>query len=171
MGRSDNLLAQNAKALLGGNSLNELQPALQAADTAGRNNQRSFSGQLAKSGLTGSGYGLGGKFGIQNQTDVNKQNILAGLPGLRRENLAALFPYFSRYLTDREYRTKGLADLQLQRGSTEAAGTAQKWNTVSNSIGGGGATKGQGGVWNGPGGQTAPAGGGGGGKGGGGGGK
>lgn len=153
----NNLLAQNAVALLQGNSAKELEPAMRASDMAGRNNQQRFASQLARSGLTGSGFGLGGNQAIQNQSDVNRQNILAQLPGIRRENLAALFPYFSRYLGNQEFRAGGLSGLQERRGSMNAAADINRWNTVSSAIGG----KGSGNPYEG-------GGGGGGGKGGGG---
>lgn len=135
----NNLLAQNTVSLLSGNGANELQPAMRAADIAGRNKQGAFASQLARSGLTGSGFGLGGNYAIGNQTDVNKQNILAQLPQLQRENLAALAPYFSRYLSNQEFRSGGLSALKNQRGETNAAATANKWGTVTNALGGKGA--------------------------------
>lgn len=156
----NNLLAQNAVSLLKGNGANELQPALRSADIAGRNRQGSFAAQLAKSGLTGSGFGMGGNYAIGNQTDVNKQNILAQLPQLQRENLAALAPYFSRYLSNQEFRSGGLSALKNERGRTNAAATANKWATVGSALGGVGAKGG--------GGSSPYGGGGGGGKGGGG---
>lgn len=151
----NNLLAQTAKSLLSGNGLDELQPALRSADIAGRNNQRMFAGQLAKSGLTGSGFGLGNNYAIKNQTDVNKSNILAQLPALQRENLASLFPYFSRYLGNQEFRTKGFADTTIGQGNQQAATRASQYGMAMNSLGGKGG--GGGSQWQGPGGQTAPA--------------
>lgn len=137
-------LGDNALALLQGNSAKELEPAMRASDTAGRNNQQRFASQLSRSGLTGSGFGLGGNQAIQNQSDVNRQNILAQLPALRRENLAALFPYFSRYLGNQEFRAGGLSGLQERRGNMNAAADINRWNTVSSAIGGSGG-KGSGG--------------------------
>lgn len=139
------MLGDTAKSLLSGNSLDELQPSLRSADIAGRNNQRSFASQLARSGLTGSGFGLGGNYAIQNQTDVNKSNILAKLPEIQRQNLATLFPYFSRYLGNQEFRSGSLAKNMIDRGNMNAAATNQMWGTAANALGGGGAGKGAGG--------------------------
>jgi len=137
-------LGDMALALLSGNGLDALQPALRSADIQGRNNQRSFAGQLARSGLTGSGFGLGNNYAIQNQTDVNKQNILAQLPEQQRQSLGALFPYFSRYLSNQEFRSGGLAGLKNERGKYNAQADINRWNTVSSSIGGAGGGGGKG---------------------------
>lgn len=140
----NNQLGKNILSLLSGNSLDELQPALRSASQAGINNQRSFASQLAKSGLTGSGFGLGGNYAIQNQTDVNKSNILAQLPALQRQNLAAVFPFFSRYLGNQEFRVGGLSNAYINQGNMNAASTANKYNTAANAIGGLGGGKGSG---------------------------
>lgn len=141
----NNLLAQNAQSLLSGNSLDELQPALRSASQAGVNNQQSFAQQLARSGLTGSGFGLGGNYAIQNQTDVNKANILAQLPALQRANLNTLFPYFSRYLGNQEFRAGGRSGLIERQGNMNAASTANRYATAANAISGMGGAGGAGG--------------------------
>lgn len=152
----NNLLAQNAVSLLKGNGMSELEPALRASDQAGQRNQMGLKQSLAKSGLIGSGVDIGNSFAAQNSRDVNKANLLAQLPQIRRENLASLFPYFSRYLSNQEFRAGGRSGLARDKGNMNAASIANQWATGANALGGGG--KGGGNVWQGPGGQTAPAG-------------
>lgn len=154
----NNLLAQNAVALLKGNGMSELEPALRSADLAGQRNQMGLKQSLAKSGLIGSGVDIGNSFAAQNARDVNKANLLAQLPQIRRENLASLFPYFSRYLGNQEFRSGGISKLRSDRGSVNAASIANQWGTGANAISGMGGKGGNANVWQGPGGQTAPAG-------------
>lgn len=152
----NNLLAQNALALLKSNGLSALEPALRSATTQGQSNQRRYSDMLARSGLIGSGLQMGGSNAIQNQTDVNRSNILAQLPNIQRENLQALYPYFARYLTNKESRVAGLDQYYRTRAASQAGAAS----AITGAAGGGGG-KGGGNAWQGPGGQTAPAGGGG----------
>lgn len=157
----NNLLAQNAVSLLKGNGMSELEPALRASDQAGQRNQMGLKQSLARSGLIGSGVDIGNSFAAQNSRDVNKANLLAQLPQIRRENLASLFPYFSRYLGNQEFRAGGISNLRNERGKMNASSVANQWATGANAISGmggsGKAGQGAGATWQGPGGQSAPA--------------
>jgi len=144
-GTKDASVFQNLGALLSGNSLDELQPALRSADIGGRNQQRSFAGQLARSGLTGSGFGLGNNQAIANQTDVNKSNILAQLPALRRENLAAALPYFQTFMADIARRQSGRAGIKERSAGTNAAAKTESSNNMGNMVSSAGMGKGGGG--------------------------
>ena len=145
LGAANNPLFKNLGALLGGNSLDELQPALRANALNTQRLQEGFAGQLGRSGLVGSGFGLGGNQAIAAQGAERSSDILAGLPQLRRANLATAFPFLQAYLGDVARRQSGRANARIDTYGPQAAAKAQSANNMGNMVGGMGGKGGGGG--------------------------
>lgn len=133
-GSRDASVFQNLQALLSGNSLKELEPALRANAYNTSRQQRSFKEAMGRSGLVGSGTDLGQNFAINQRGGEQASNILAGLPALRRENIAAALPYFQQFMGDIARRQAGRAAIKSGSVGPNAAAKANNANTEGNFI-------------------------------------